>query len=35
MTYLSDQAIIKEPMRIEDMFVPTHGRYDHKTGRAA
>jgi 4,5-dihydroxyphthalate decarboxylase len=35
MTYLSDQAIIKEPMRIEDMFVSTHGRYDHKTGRAA
>jgi 4,5-dihydroxyphthalate decarboxylase len=35
MTYLSDQAIIREPMRIEDMFVPAHGRYDYKTGRAA
>jgi len=34
MTYLADQAIIKEPMRIEDMFVPTHGRYDHRTGRS-
>jgi 4,5-dihydroxyphthalate decarboxylase len=35
MTYLTDQAIIKAPMRIEDMFVPAHGRYDSKTGRAA
>jgi 4,5-dihydroxyphthalate decarboxylase len=35
MTYLTDQAIIKAPMRIEDMFVHAHGRYDSRTGRAA
>jgi 4,5-dihydroxyphthalate decarboxylase len=35
MTYLADQAIINRPMAIEDMFVPTHGRYDHKSGRVA
>jgi 4,5-dihydroxyphthalate decarboxylase len=35
MTYLTDQAIIKAPMPIEDMFVPTFGRYDRKTGKAA
>lgn len=35
MTYLADQAIIKAPMPIEDMFVPTFGRYDRKTGKAA
>ncbi|MCC6887678.1 MAG: ABC transporter substrate-binding protein [Hyphomicrobiales bacterium] len=35
MTYLADQAIIKEPMPIEDMFVRTYGRYDGKTGRSA
>ena len=34
-TYLSDQAIIKEPIPIDDLFVPSHGRYDRKTGRAA
>jgi 4,5-dihydroxyphthalate decarboxylase len=33
-TYLADQAIIKTPIQIEDLFVPTHGRYDRKTGRA-
>jgi len=35
MTYLADQAIIKEPMPVEDMFVPTYGRYDRMTGRCA
>ncbi len=35
MTYLADQAIIKAPMPIEDMFVPTFGRYDRNTGKAA
>jgi 4,5-dihydroxyphthalate decarboxylase len=34
-TYLSDQAIIKESIPIDDLFVPSHGRYDRKTGRAA
>jgi hypothetical protein len=34
-TYLSDQAIIKEPIPIDDLFVASHGRYDRKTGRAA
>jgi 4,5-dihydroxyphthalate decarboxylase len=34
-TYLSDQAIIKSRMPIEDLFVPTHGRYDRWTGRSA
>ena len=31
----ADQAIIKEPIAIEDLFVQSHGRYDRKTGRAA
>jgi 4,5-dihydroxyphthalate decarboxylase len=35
MTYLTDQAIIKQPMPIEEMFAPTYGRYDYTTGRAA
>ena len=35
MMYLSDQAIIKAPIPIEDLFMPTHGRYDRKTGRKA
>jgi 4,5-dihydroxyphthalate decarboxylase len=35
MVYLTDQAIIKAPMAIEDMFVPTFGRYDRKTGKSA
>lgn len=35
MTYLSDQAIIKAPMPIEEMFVSTFGRYSGKTGRSA
>lgn len=35
MTYLADQAIIKAPMPIEDLFVPTFGRYDRWTGKAA
>ena len=34
-TYLADQAIIKEPLPIEELFVPTFGRYDRWTGRAA
>jgi 4,5-dihydroxyphthalate decarboxylase len=33
MKYLTEQGIIKAPMPIEDMFVPTHGRYDRKTGK--
>lgn len=33
MTYLTDQAIIKAPMPIDEMFVPTYGRYSSKTGR--
>jgi 4,5-dihydroxyphthalate decarboxylase len=35
MTYLTDQAIIKAPIPIEDLFVPTYGRYDRKDGRIA
>jgi 4,5-dihydroxyphthalate decarboxylase len=35
MTYLTDQGIIKSPVPVEDLFVPTHGRYDGRTGRAA
>ncbi len=27
-TYLSDQAMIKEPLPIDDLFVLSHGRYD-------
>jgi 4,5-dihydroxyphthalate decarboxylase len=34
-TYLSDQAIINGPIPIDDLFVPSHGRYDRKTGRSA
>ena len=33
MKYLTEQGIIKAPMPIEDMFVPTYGRYDRKTGK--
>ncbi|MBN8965805.1 MAG: hypothetical protein J0H89_10610, partial [Rhizobiales bacterium] len=35
MTYLTDQSIIKAPIPIEDLFVPTFGRYDRKHGRKA
>jgi len=35
MKYLTEQGIIKAPIPIEDMFVPTHGRYDRKTGKKA
>jgi len=35
MTYLTDQGIIKAPLPIEDLFVPTHGRYDRWTGKSA
>jgi 4,5-dihydroxyphthalate decarboxylase len=35
MRYLCDQAIIKSVLPIEDLFVPTHGRYDLRSGRAA
>jgi 4,5-dihydroxyphthalate decarboxylase len=35
MKYLTEQGIIKAPMSIEDMFVPTSGRYDRKTGKSA
>jgi 4,5-dihydroxyphthalate decarboxylase len=35
MKYLTEQGIIKSPMPIEDMFVPTHGRYDRNTGKKA
>jgi 4,5-dihydroxyphthalate decarboxylase len=34
MQYLCDQAIIKSVMPIEDLFVPTNGRYDRWSGRA-
>jgi 4,5-dihydroxyphthalate decarboxylase len=34
-TYLSDQAIINGPIPIDDLFVPSHGRYDRKIGRSA
>jgi 4,5-dihydroxyphthalate decarboxylase len=33
-TYLAEQSIIKAPMSIEDLFLPTYGRYDYRTGRA-
>jgi len=33
--YLCDQAIIKAVMPIEDLFIPTHGRYDRRSGRSA
>lgn len=32
--YLAEQAIIAHPLPIEDLFVPTFGRYDAKTGKA-
>jgi 4,5-dihydroxyphthalate decarboxylase len=35
MRYLCDQAIIKSVMPIEDLFIPTHGRYDRWSGRLA
>jgi 4,5-dihydroxyphthalate decarboxylase len=34
MYYLCEQGIIKSVMPIEDLFVPTHGRYDRWSGRA-
>lgn len=34
-SYLAEQGIIKEPLPIEELFVPTFGRYDRRTGRAA
>jgi 4,5-dihydroxyphthalate decarboxylase len=34
MRYLCDQAIVKSTMPIEDLFVPTRGRYDRWSGRA-
>jgi len=33
MKYLADQGIIRAPMPIEEMFLPTYGRYDVKTGK--
>jgi 4,5-dihydroxyphthalate decarboxylase len=33
--YLCEQAIIKSIMPIEDLFIPTHGRYDRWSGRSA
>ena len=35
MTYLTDQGIIKAPMPIEELFVPSYGRYDRWSGRLA
>ena len=35
MTYLHDQHIIKDKMPIEDLFVPTYGRYQGKTGKGS
>ena len=35
MRYLCEQGIIKSEIAIEDLFVPTHGRYDRWSGRAA
>lgn len=32
-TYLLDQAIIGERIEVDDLFVPTHGCYDAKTGK--
>ncbi len=32
-TYLLDQAIIGQRIEVDDLFVPTHGRYDAKTGK--
>src|SRR5262249_8019434 len=33
-TYLADQSIIVRALPIEDLFVPVHGRYDAKSGKA-
>jgi 4,5-dihydroxyphthalate decarboxylase len=35
MRYLCEQGIIKSEMAVEELFVPTHGRYDRWSGRAA
>ena len=35
MRYLWEQGIIKSEIAIEELFVPTHGRYDRWSGRAA
>ena len=35
MRYLCEQGIIKSEIAIEELFVPTHGRYDRWSGRAA
>ena len=35
MTYLTDQGIIKAPLPIEELFVPSYGRYDRWSGRSA
>jgi 4,5-dihydroxyphthalate decarboxylase len=32
--YLAQQSIIARPLPIEDLFVPTYGRYDSRTGKA-
>ena len=32
--YLYEQGITKQIIAVEQLFVPTHGRYLHKTGRA-
>jgi 4,5-dihydroxyphthalate decarboxylase len=34
-TYLADQHIIAAPLPVDELFVPTHGRYDRRTGQAA
>jgi 4,5-dihydroxyphthalate decarboxylase len=34
-TYLTDQAIIAKSMPVEDLFVPTFGRYSAKSGQKA
>jgi len=34
MTYLAEQGIIEAPLPIEDLFVPTHGRYGRWSGQA-
>lgn len=33
--YLCEQAIVKSMMPIDDLFIPTHGRYDRWSGRSA
>ena len=35
MRYLCEQGIIRSEIAIEELFVPTHGRYDRWSGRAA